>query len=95
MVSPPEVLNSMPLGPEFAKAGKNFLLETFSVLDDPAESRIDKWDGGGEGAEKKKKYHFSEKLFISRHYWGSAQYFNICKYLFGPENSLPWKQLIN
>ena len=24
------------------------------MLDDPAESRIDKWDGGGEGAEKKK-----------------------------------------
>lgn len=45
--------------------------------------------------EKKKKYHLSEKLFISRHYWGSAQYFNICKYLFGPESSLPWKQLIN
>lgn len=42
MVSSPEVLNSMPLGPEFAKAGKNFLLKTLSVLDDPDESRIDK-----------------------------------------------------
>lgn len=42
MVSSPEVLNPMRLGPEFAKARKNFLLETFSVLDDPDESKIDK-----------------------------------------------------
>lgn len=64
MVSPPEALNSMPLGPAFAKAGKNFLLETFSVLDDPAESRIDKWDGGGEGAEKKKVPLLWEAIYL-------------------------------
>lgn len=78
------------------KGGKMSLLGTFWLQDDLTESKIDEEGGGGEGVEESLtslRSYLSPDSNVTPGEQQSA--YNICKYIFGPKSSLPWKQLIN